>query len=301
MAMYNGAPWLHTQLDSFRDQDHPDWRLIVSDDGSQDGSVELLQDWATHHTDFRVELRHGPRRGPAKNFLSMLANLDEGTGDYVALADQDDLWLPGKLSRALHKLRVIPVDLPALYCGATLICDKDLRPLRRSRVPRRGPAFANALVQNIAGGNTMLLNPAAAQLVGSAAREARQIVLHDWWIYQMVSGAGGIVVFDPEPQVHYRQHDRNQVGANDRLADSVRRVKRIMYGQTRNWMDVNLTALQRSAHRLAPENRSLLEALARARTLPTWRRVAAVQGLGLYCQTHRGSIGLWAAVILGKI
>ena len=299
--MYNGAPWLYTQLDSFRAQDHADWRLIVSDDGSQDDSVERLRDWAAHHPRFRVELRHGPRRGPAENFLSMLANLGDRTGDHVALADQDDFWLPGKLSRALQKLRVIPVDLPALYCGATLICDKDLHPLRRSRIPRREPSFANALVQNIAGGNTMMLNPAAAQLVGNAAKEPRQIVLHDWWLYQMVTGAGGIVVFDPEPQVHYRQHDRNQVGSNDRLADSARRVKRLMTGQHRNWMDVNLTALQRSVHRLAPENRFLLEGLARARTLPTWKRTAAVRELGLYCQTHRGNMGLWAAVIMGKI
>lgn len=301
MAMYDGAPWLYTQLESIRAQDHPEWRLIVSDDGSQDGSVERLLHWAAHHAESRVELRHGPRSGPAPNFLSMLANLEHERGDFVALADQDDQWLPGKLSRALHKLRAIPADRPALYCGATVICDRDLRPIRRSRIPRREPAFVNALVQNIAGGNTMVLNPAAAQLVKYAAREAREIVLHDWWIYQMVSGAGGTVIFDTEPQVHYRQHARNQVGSNDRLIDSVRRIQRILAGRAREWMDINLAALERSGHRLTAKNRSTVLALAQARRLPAWKRVPAVHRLGLYAQTHRGNFGFRLAVVLARI
>lgn len=301
MAMYNGAPWLATQLESIYAQSHRNWRLIVSDDGSKDGSPDQLLAWTAQHTDAWIELRQGPSRGAASNFLSMLSALNGEREGFVALADQDDRWLPGKLHRALQTLNTVPARRPGLYCGPTIICDESLRPLRRSRIPQREAAFANAIVQNIAGGNTMVLNPAAAKLVKGAAQEADKIVIHDWWIYQIVTGAGGVVLFDPEPQVYYRQHGHNQIGANDRIRDQARRARKILGGQARDWMDINLAALQRSRHRLTHENQVLLEALTRARTLPSWQRIGALRELGLYCQTRRGDLGLWISAALNRI
>ena len=76
----------------------------------------------------------------------------------------------------------------------------------------RPPAFQNALVQSLGGGNTMVFNRAAKKILQEAA--AIDVVLHDWWVYQLVSAAGGMVHYDPRPMLKYRQHSDNLIGSN---------------------------------------------------------------------------------------
>lgn len=297
MGLRDGAAHLGAQLDSLAVQTHRDWTLIASDDGSVDATRAILADFGA--TGARVRCVDGPCMGFAANYLTMLRRLPPAPG-WVALADQDDIWLPDRLARGLAALE--GRDTPALYCSRTWIVPPDLSTRRLSPPRPRPPGFANALVQNIAAGNTILLNPAAAALAVAAAAEAGQVIAHDWWLYQLVTGAGGAVEHDDRPTILYRQHAGNLIGSNDGWLARGRRVRQMLRGDFRHWNTVNLAALRASAHRLTPGARTLLEGFATARDLPgPWARLGALQALGLYRQTRASTAALWLAAFLGRM
>ena len=301
MALYNGAANLRMQIDSYLAQEGVDWRLIVSDDGSSDEGPAIVFDYAARLGTDRVRMISGPRRGVAANFLALLSTLPEDPG-YVAFSDQDDVWLPHKLQRAARLLQdASKTDVPKLYCSRTLICDSDLGRQRPSARPLRPPSFRNALVQNIAAGNTIVLEPRALAVLQSAMTEAGAGVLHDWWIYQMVTGVGGQVIFDDKPGLLYRQHPGNVVGANDGWRAAMTRLGMVLRGRYSSWNTANLATLVATAHRLTPENRDLLNGFVAARQSPAPFRLARLSRLGLYRQTRIGQAGFWIAAALGRV
>jgi glycosyltransferase involved in cell wall biosynthesis len=217
MSTYNGAPYVRQQVDSILAQTHRDLRLVVRDDGSYDDTVAVLRSI----DDDRLRIVEGENLGLPDAFFRLL---DESGDDaeYWALADQDDVWVPEKLSRAVADLEQL--EGPALYCARVLVTDEQLRPLHPHALPRRGPSFANALVQNIALGCTTVVNRPARDLL--RRRWPRECVMHDAWMYLVVAGTG-TVVFDQRVAVLYRQHGDNSVGvgrtAAGRLAGRLRR------------------------------------------------------------------------------
>ncbi len=299
MAVRNGAATLPEQLASFARQTHGDWYVLAGDDGSDDASRTVLEDFAAQGHPLRVI--DGPCRGAAANFLSLVHafRADAADGTWMAFSDQDDVWLPDRIERGVAALA--GVEGPALYCSRTWVTDMALVERRMSAPRPRPAAFRNALVQNIASGNTILLNAAAAAMVASAAGEAERVVVHDWWIYQLVTGAGGRVVHDDLPTVLYRQHGTNQIGANDGARARLRRIAMIMDGTFRAWNDINIEALQRSAHRLTRENRACLAAFADVRGRPLAARLAGLARLRLYRQSRAATLALWIAAALGRL
>lgn len=300
LGLYNGARFLREQLASHAAQVGVRWRILAADDGSTDATRAILAAFAAEDPARRVGLIEGPGLGPAPNFLRLLTAADP-EAPYAALSDQDDVWLPGKLARATAALHGLPSELPALYCGRTITCDARLRRLGLSPHFRLAPSFRNALVQNIAGGNTMVLNRAALRLARAAAAEAGEVVMHDWWLYQLVTGAGGLVLYDSEPMVLYRQHGSNLIGANASLAARVKRARLVAGGLLHRWNETNVAALTASAHRLTPANRALLAAFAEAKRAPFRQRLGGLARLGLYRQTRGGRLSYWAAAAAGLI
>lgn len=300
LATWNGAANLRAQLDSFVTQTLPPARLIVSDDGSTDDTPMILREFAASGPGFAVDLCAGPRRGGAQNFLALLQDVPEGT-DWVALSDQDDVWLPDKIARGVRILSQVPDRTPALVGGRSYVCDAVLRQRHLAPSPRREPSFRHALVQNFAGGNTMMLNRAATDLARAAAAEAGRVVVHDWWLYQLVSGAGGAVFFDSTPLLLYRQHAGNQIGANIGVEAKVKRLRWMLRGRFRRWNAINLAALRASSHRFPAENRLLLEDFARLQRADLIERLVILRRLGLYRHGLQGMLSLWLAAALGRI
>ncbi|MCV2865288.1 glycosyltransferase family 2 protein [Albidovulum sediminicola] len=298
LATYNGARYLHAQLDSIAAQDHGDWSLHVSDDGSQDRTHEIVAEFARAHPDRKIVWRMGPGRGSTVNFLSLLR--DTGIkADHFAFADQDDVWLPGKLRRAVEALARHPDDA-ALYGSRSWIADADLTIRGMSPLPRRAPAFRNALVQSFAGGNTMVLN-AKARALARRAGPADGAVCHDWWLYQLVSGAGGQVLYDPVPSLLYRQHEANQIGANLSLPARLRRLSFLLRGKFAAWNGANTAELKRAASILTPESRDCLEAFLRLRGDRGLRALRQLRAAGLFRQSRAGDLSLALATMLGRV
>jgi glycosyltransferase involved in cell wall biosynthesis len=220
LATYNGSKFLREQLDSIESQTLPVARITVRDDGSTDSTLSLLEEWALGRS--RMRLLRGPRLGVTNNFFALLASPDEES-DFFAFSDQDDVWLPDKVERAFLALRGYAADDPLLYCSRVEYVDENLKHIGFSKAPKC-VGFANALVENIATGCTMVLNRAARNLI--CERLPQGALFHDWWCYLAIAALGKII-FDETPTLKYRQHANNQVGATaSRLEFFKRRLER---------------------------------------------------------------------------
>lgn len=300
LATWNGAANLQAQLDSYLVQSLQPSLLIVSDDGSDDATPEILRAFAASDPGFAVRLLRGAGQGAAGNFMRLLQEVPP-EADLLALSDQDDVWLPDRLAQGARRLAALEAGQVGLQGGRSQICDAGLGPQGLTPVPRKALGFCHALVQNFAGGNTMLLNRAAIALVRAAAAEVEQVVIHDWWLYQIVSGCGGAVIFEETPLVLYRQHEGNQIGANTGALAKLRRLRMMIRGDFRRWNDINLRALRASEHRLTAANREILVGFSRLQQAGLIGRVRLLRQLGLYRQGLAGSLSLWLAVLLGRI
>jgi glycosyltransferase involved in cell wall biosynthesis len=299
LCTYNGEQFLADQLDSIKAQTHTNWRLWVSDDGSSDGTLDMLKRYRADWGADRLVITMGPRAGSTRNFLALTAN-PAIQADAYAWADQDDVWEPEKLGRSVALLKGQGAAQPVLYGTRTLLTDASNRPIGHSALFTKPPSFANALVQSIAGGNTMMFNRAARQLLAEAAAGASPIA-HDWWAYQVISGCGGLVHYDPWPSVRYRQHGGNQIGSNLHPLARLLRLRMLMGGSFSGWVDGNLEALALMRHRMAPQSLATLDAFVRGRRQPALGRLMAFYKSRIHRQTVLGNVGLLVAAVLGKV
>lgn len=300
MGTFQGERFLREQLESIRSQTHEQWKLFVSDDGSTDNTLSILRDFQASLPPGRMEMVAGPQRNFADNFLSLVLN-QSIDGDYFAFCDQDDVWNKEKLTVAVSTLQSLS-DLnekPAVYGAATLLVDENLSVLGNSHNVRPSPSFKNALVQNIAGGNTMVFNKKMRGLlltIGSA-----EIVSHDWWVYLICMGAGGVFYFDERPVILYRQHANNLIGENSSGKAQFQRIKQLMHGRYKYWMKINLNALESAKSVLTRENAVVMEQLASLRKMPFPFRLFELHQSGIRRQSWQGNLGLFFACLLNLI
>jgi hypothetical protein len=140
-----------------------DWRLVASDDGSTDDSPAILARFAATHPG-RVRRMQGPRQGTTANFLALLATTGADDG-WLAFSDQDDIWLPDKLARATATIKAAEVGL---WTAQVTLCDENGRVLGSGQTMPERPDFGLLAVEALAGGNTMVLTPPAADLLRRA-------------------------------------------------------------------------------------------------------------------------------------
>ncbi len=212
LATYNGERYLARQTESILAQREVRVRLLISDDGSQDGTPGLLRRLAAQ--DDRIQLLDAPGNlGPARRFGLLL----EQTGtEYVLCSDQDDVWHPDKVRDSLRWMRLAEArrpGTPLLVHTDLTVVDERLNVVAPSFFGLRGldpqPALSRLLVQNSVTGCTMLLNRA---LLRAGLPVPQEAVLHDWW-FALVARSHGAVAFWPQPTLLYRQHQANAVGA----------------------------------------------------------------------------------------
>jgi glycosyltransferase involved in cell wall biosynthesis len=298
MCTKDGAAFLAEQLKSIAGQSHTNWTLTVSDDGSIDETKEILVRFAQNHGRKTI-IRDGPQKGVCANFLS-LATDPVIDADYFAFSDQDDVWHQDKLLRALSWLQTVPPDVPALYCGRTVLISTDGRSYGFSPLFCRPPSFRNALIQSLGGGNTMVFNKATKKLLETVG--PLEVVLHDWWMYQLVAAVGGAIHYDPQPMLQYRQHSYNLIGSNLGQRARLIRIGMLLNGRFRDWNMTNIAALEQiPAHLIAPQNRAVLDLFCKARTGSLLQRLKYLKRSGVYRQTWLGNIALYAAAIIARI
>jgi hypothetical protein len=300
MCTLDGADWLEAQLDSLLAQTRSDWRLWVSDDGSRDDTRAILRRFAEAHPGRLERLVDGPRRGAAANYLHLLCHPDLPPGP-VALADQDDVWRPGKLARAMDAIAAAEAGGAGAvaYAAGYDVVDSAGRFVRRVSAWPHGPSFGNALVQNIMSGHTLTLNADALALLRRVG--PRDVPHHDWFIYQLMAGAGARLCLDPEPVLDYRQHGANAFGDRRSLAAALRRARLVGRGAYAGWIAANCATLASAREMLTPEACRTLALVAAAPDAPRGlRRVVAMARAGLRRQQAAETALLRLAAALGK-
>lgn len=298
LATFNGARFLDAQLRSVIAQDWAAIDVVASDDVSTDGTPDLLVSWQSIWNKGSFSVMSGPRRGFAGNFRKLLTEA-EVDADYVAFCDQDDIWHSEKTKVAVAALEEHG-SRPALYCARTLITDVEDREVSLSTLFRKTPDFANALVQSIGGGNTMVMNRPAYELLREAARRT-DFVSHDWFAYLIVSGAGGKVIYSETPHVRYRQHEGNLIGSNLGLQARLSRARFALSGRYVGWNNLNMNALAACRDLLTPDAAAKFDRFCKARHGGLLGRIVNLWRSGVYRQTTIGQLSLYLAGLLGKL
>jgi len=299
LCTYNGASHLQAQLDSIAKQTHKNWVIYASDDGSTDNTKDILAEFSAIHAENRVELYDGPKKGFARNFYSLLSR-KEVVADYYAFCDQDDIWDSDKLETAIEYMSRIDSRKAVLVCGRTRYVNNELKQIGHSPLFKKSPSFKNALVQSIAGGNTMLINNRARYLICKVS-EDKEIVSHDWMCYLIVSAVGGVVYYDPVPHIGYRQHGSNLVGANSSFKERVFRLKGLFKGTFKKWNNLNAELLADVVSEMSEENKSTYDNFRRSRSCSYLKNLYYAFRSGVYRQTFLGTAGLIVAYLFRKV
>jgi hypothetical protein len=215
LPTYNGAAYLEAQLASIQAQTLRPSRVLLRDDGSSDGTADLIA---------QLQQRYGAwlQVLPPDGNLGCTANvnrlLEASSAPYVALADQDDLWLPQKLEQALALMQQLEglhgADTPLLVHSDLELVDGQAQPLgsrylQRQRLDPQRTDPVDLALTNVVTGCTALLNRALLQKALPIPAEA---LMHDWWL-ALVASAFGKIALAEQPGVLYRQHGGNVLGA----------------------------------------------------------------------------------------
>lgn len=218
MATYNGERFVEAQIESLLGQTYTDWHLTVRDDGSIDRTVDILQKYKNQFPNKMTVLTGGIHSGASLNFGELLK---KSTADYVMFCDQDDIWLPDKISASMDGMLQLEAkrgkEKPLLLFTDLTVVDKDLNIITKSfwEYEKLNPDNTNInrlLVQNVVTGCTIIINKKLKDLSIPIPSEA---IVHDWWA-ALVASVFGHIDYIRVPTVLYRQHGQNDTGAKKR-------------------------------------------------------------------------------------
>lgn len=208
MSTYNGEKYIREQLDSIQNQDYSNKFLLIRDDGSTDNTIPIIQEYQQRFSN--ISLIIGKNIGVWRSFFELCKEAN-GKAEYYALADQDDYWMPDKISAAVTIIENYKSKIPFLYAGNKTLVDSTLQPIQ-SEIDysfEQIPSFGNALVENICTGCTCVMNQALLTEVCKYMPE--KVIMHDWWIY-LIATVFGTVIYDTNSYILYRQHGENVYG-----------------------------------------------------------------------------------------
>ncbi len=218
MATYNGERFVGEQIESIQAQTFKNWRLLVSDDCSSDGTLDVVHRYADEDERIRV-VSEGIRYGGAKeNFFALMAKAD---APYVMFCDQDDVWLPVKIEKSLAALQELEGECGAgvpllVFCDMKVV-DGKLNVIhesfeKSSNFDPNRLAFRHLLAHNVAAGCCMILNKLLLDVCRRSDGDG--VEMHDWWAMLVASEFGHIRFIDERLSL-YRQHGANEVGASE--------------------------------------------------------------------------------------
>lgn len=224
LATYNGVEYLTTQITSIIEQDYSNWSLLISDDGSTDGTVDIIKHFEAQ--DDRISSlpkRTDKLQGVVGNFSYLLEVAIDVDSDVFMFSDQDDFWLPDKISNFISHIQGMKTvwrDKPCIVHSDMQVVDHQLRHIATSFMTFQGLTHLNneqfkcLAVQNFVTGCVSAFNKNLIRLSTPLPNDA---LMHDWWMALVASLTGSITFID-KPTIKYRQHLSNQVGAIHRYA-----------------------------------------------------------------------------------
>lgn len=210
MATYNGEKFLAQQIESIQKQTFKEWNLLIRDDGSSDKTCDIIRNFTAKDSRIRfINENEHHNLGVIKSFFT-LVNYE--VADFYFFSDQDDVWLPKKLSVSLEAAKHKASDVPLLVYTDLKVVNQELNILQDSMI-RAQSHHANTtllpeLTENTVTGGTMMINHALAEKWFTP----NDILMHDWFLALLAASLGEIIYLDLPTQL-YRQHDNNVLGA----------------------------------------------------------------------------------------
>jgi glycosyltransferase involved in cell wall biosynthesis len=204
LSSWNGEKYIYDLLNSILNQIFSgDALILIRDDGSTDSTIKIIENLNDH----RIKLFKGKNIGVKKSFFELVELSKSFKPDFIVFADQDDIWIQGKIQRAIDLLSNL--NGPALYCSALTLVDQDLNHLSYYDYKYK-LSLESSLLSNCCTGCTCVINKDLLNII-KPPKDYSLIFMHDWWMYATAI-LYGTVVYDKESFIMYRQHSSNQVG-----------------------------------------------------------------------------------------
>lgn len=242
MATYNGMRWLDEQVESILDQQDVQVTLVVSDDGSEDGTIEYLTQRARADPRIRILARRSGPPGVAANFLYLFRASDVPGSAFVALSDQDDVWHRDKLKRQISLLSSAKAD--AVSSNVTSFDDRGRRRVIVKSLPQRRWDY---LFEAAGPGSTYVFTREMhLRLVRALdGLDTSEFGVHDWLLYALARAVGSTWVIDSQSTVDYRQHDDNVLGEHIGVRAARARLSNLRSGFYRRQFLLTAAAVRR--------------------------------------------------------
>ncbi|EOW8872864.1 glycosyltransferase [Escherichia coli] len=224
LAAYNGEQWIKEQISSILKQKNVDVTLFISIDQSSDNTLMLCEELALSEPRINLLPYGDIFGGAALNFYRLIKDVDFTSFDYISFADQDDIWLEDKLQRAslfLEKYDVYSSNVIAFWPNGKAVLINKAQPQVKYDFlfEAAGPGCTYVIHRDVA--------IEFKKFIVSKWQEVKKIELHDWLFYSFSRVKNFQWVIDERPGMYYRQHQNNQVGANNTMAGAVKRLNLI--------------------------------------------------------------------------
>lgn len=240
IAAYNGAEYIQEQVLSILSQTGVDISVIISDDLSQDNTKEIIQSISNQEPRVTLMVPNHNSGSAGANFRRMFRSIDPGGFDYVALADQDDIWHPDKLVKAIEALR--HSDRHGYSCAVESFWPKGKKRIIRQQSRTR---MADFLFEGAGQGCTFLITHELfvriRQFCTDHQAESESLYFHDWMIYLLARSWNFSWYFDPTPWLLYRQHTNNDIGSRGGPGAVKKRLEQVYDGWYRRQVSSALT------------------------------------------------------------
>tara|TARA_B100000902_G_C27294179_1_gene908929 strand:+ start:126 stop:1052 length:927 start_codon:yes stop_codon:yes gene_type:complete len=295
LCVKNGSEFLRDQLDSIENQTWKNFDIYIKDNFSNDGSSKVIHDFKNKNPYINVINCKGDDDHFANSYIKLAKEL-VGRYDYYAFCDQDDIWLKNHLVRGVNYINSYNENLASLFCSRTTLIDKNGNKIGNSIFFKKKPSFKNALVQSIAGANTMIFNNKAAELLNEIKTE-RNIISHDWLLYQLVSGSNGNIKYSKNSSVLYRQHSNNLIGSNLGFKNKINRLKLLLSGEINKYNQSSLMHLS-DFRSLSEKNSHILNNFEKSLFGNFFKRFFYILKSGIYRQTIAGQFMLIINLLL---
>ena len=220
LASYNGEKYISEQLDSIINQTYKNWELIIRDDGSKDETMTILNKYEKKDERIKILRDDKGNLGFLKNFEELLFNAKE---EFVLFSDQDDFWLKNKLEKFVEKIRDLNekvLSKPLLIHCNSLVCDEKLEIIKEKFIDSKIAKKNNSNIyffEYIVQGSTSMVNK---KMIRESLPFLKSVTLHDRY-FHLLSQFLGTRVFIDESLVKYRQHERNEIGANRSIIKNI--------------------------------------------------------------------------------
>jgi len=220
MATYNGEKYISEQIDSIINQTCKNWKLLIRDDGSQDKTLEILEEYEKRDERINILRDIKGNLGFVKNFEELLKNSSE---EFIMFSDQDDYWIENKLENYINELGTLSEKeqkMPLLIHSNSFVCDENLNVKKKEFINskiaahyKKNSYFFSYIVQ----GSTALINK---ELMDIGLPFLKNVTLHDRY-FHLLAEFFGKRIFISKSLIKYRQHGGNEIGAKGSIIKKI--------------------------------------------------------------------------------